>query len=165
MWTPVGGPPCERAWGRADPVGGEQALVLTPGQPEAQMSSFPDTSHEGGPSSPAPITQPVGPEPWLSRGWGIIAILCVPDQGGHCCLFYPLTKDRPAGPAVSEFLWPGEALLPFLPPSREGHAESASLPGATALAPGQVKGTWVTQHWEEKAEGPLMEGQRELLSK
>lgn len=64
---------------------------------------------------------------------------------------------------MSEFLWPGEALLPFLPPSPEGHAESASLSGATALAPGQVKGTGVTQHWEEKAEGSLTERQIELL--
>lgn len=106
-------------------------------------------------------SQPAGPETWLSLGWGIIPILCVSGQGGHCCLFYPLTKARPAGPAVSEFLWPGEALLPFLPPSPEGHAESASLPGDTALAPGQVKGTWVTQPQEQKAEGSLMEGQRE----
>lgn len=106
-------------------------------------------------------SRPAGPETWLSLGWGIIPILCVSGQGGHCCLFYPLTKARPAGPAVSEFLWPGEALLPFLPPSPEGHAESASLPGATALAPGQVKGTWVTQPQEQKAEGSLMEGQRE----
>ena len=115
-----------------------------------------------GPAPPAPITRPAGPETWLSLGWGIIPILCVSGQGGHRCLFYPLTKARPAGPAVSEFLWPGEALLPFLPPSPEGHAESASLSGATALAP-QVKGTGVTQHWEERAEGSLTEGQRELL--
>ena len=82
-----------------------------------------------------PSPGPAGPETWLSLGWGIIPILCVSGQGGHRCLFYPLTKARPAGPAVSEFLWLGEALLPFLLPSPEGHAGSASLSGATALVP------------------------------
>lgn len=118
--------------------------------------------HRRMPLPPSPW--PLGPEPWLSRDWGIIAILCVSGQGGHCCCFYPLTKARPAGPAVSEFLWLGGGVpsLPFLPPTPEGHAESACLPEATALTPGlgQVKGSWVTQHWAEKAEDSLIGGQR-----
>jgi hypothetical protein len=145
---------------------GSRALLLAPRLgSEAQKSNFPDTSHLGGTSSLPPSPQPPGPEPWLSRGWGIITILCVSGLGRHCCLFYPLTKARPAGPAVSEFLWPGEALLPFLPPTQESPAESASLlGGTTAVASGQVKGTWVTQHWEEQAEGSLMEKQRNSSS-
>lgn len=74
------------------------------------------------------LPQPPSPSQ-LSLGWGISPILYVSGQGRHSCLFYPLTKARPARPAVSEFLWPGEASLPFLPPSPEGHAESASLSG------------------------------------
>lgn len=126
-------------------------------------SNFPDTFRWGRTSSPCPHHPASGPETWLSLGWGIIPILYVSGQGRHSCLFYPLTKARPARPAVSEFLWPGEALLPFLPPSPEGHAESASLSGATAPAPGQVKGIGVMQHWDKKAEGSVTEGQRALL--
>lgn len=58
-----------------------------------------------------------------------------------------------------------EALLPFLLPSPEGHAESASLLGATAVAPGQMKGPGVTQPWEEKAEGVTRQRVGELLFK
>lgn len=98
------------------------------------------------------LPQPPSPSQ-LSLGWGISPILSVSGQGGHSCLFYPLTKARPARPAVSEFLWLGKPHFLF---SRQAQRATQSLPacrGATALAPGQVKGTGVTQHWEEKAGG------------
>lgn len=121
-----------------------------------------------------PPPWPLGPEPWLSLGWGIIAILCVSGQGGHCCRFLSPHKSqaRPAccvrvSVAGGGGRGRGGPSLLFLPPTPEGHAESACLPEATALTSGlgQVKGPWVTQHQEEKAEESLTGGQRELLFK
>lgn len=111
--------------------------------PEAQM-------RPAGTGAPAPIT--------LATGSRALALSALGDYRHSLCFwpgrallpfFYPLTKARPARPAVSEFLWlgggvlRGEPSLPFLPPTPEGHAESACLPEATTLtsALGQVKGT------------------------
>lgn len=67
---------------------------------EAQM-------RQAGTGAPAPITLATGSRALALSALGIIVILCVSGQGGHCCCFYPLTKARPARPAVSEFLWLG----------------------------------------------------------
>lgn len=144
-------------------VGPKLSLLLLL-NPEAQMPNFSDTVAGGEGRVPLPPSPwPLGPEPKLSRGWGIIAILCVSSQDGQLLLFIsPHKSQARQACCVRVSVAGGERSLPFLPLTPEGRAESACLLEAGALTSGlgQVKGTWVTQHWEEKAEESLMGGQR-----
>lgn len=93
-------------------------------------------------------------------------------RAGIAAVFIPSQKPGPPGLLCQSFcdwggLGGGGPSLPFLPPTPEDQAESACLTEATALTSGlgQVKGTWVTQHQEEKVEESLIGGQREPLFK
>lgn len=131
---------------------------------EVQMPNFSDILHQARMGTPAPITLATGSRALALCGAGGLSPFSVSlARAWHRCCFYPLTKARPARPAVSEFLllgcvggW-GAPSLPFLPPTPEGRVESACLLEAAAITSGlgQVKGAWVTQHWAEKAEDSL----------
>lgn len=128
---------------------------------------------QAGTGAPAPTTLATGSRALALSGLGDYRhSLCFWPGRALLPFFIPSQKPGPPSLLCQSFCgWGGgrgggPSLL-FLPPTPEGHAESACLPEATALTSGlgQVKGTWVTQHQEEKAEESLTGGQRELLFK
>lgn len=141
---------------------GSKLSLLVLLNPEAQIPNFSDTA-AGRDGCPCPHH----PGRWVQspsslRAGGLSPFSASPARTGSRCCLYPLTKARPARPAVSEFLWLGgnPHFLFSLQPQRA--VQSACLLEAAALTSGlgQVNGTWVTQHWEEKAEESLIGGQK-----
>lgn len=122
MGVPV--PACGRACCEARPCQWERSshswssLTLKLTCPTSQ------TLRQAGTGAPAPITLALGPEPKLSPGWGIIAILCVSSQDGQLLLFISPHKSQARQAccvrvSVAGGVCVGEPSLPFLPPTPE----------------------------------------------
>lgn len=105
---------CEPKWVCPSICVGEPLLCVRAGMKlslslllhrEAQMPNFSDILHQARMGTPAPIALATRSRALALCGAGGLSPFSVSlARAWHCCCFYPLTKARPARPAVSEFL-------------------------------------------------------------
>lgn len=132
--------------------------------PDSQVGLQTHCTGEG-PAAPAPITRPAGqrvqrPGSRWARGLSPFSVSLA--RAGTAASFILSQRPGPQGLLCQSFCGGGKPYFLF---SHQAQRATQSLPtcrGATTRVP-QVKGTGVTQHWEERAEGSLTEGQRAPL--
>lgn len=118
-----------------------------------------------GPAPPAPITRASGSTDLALAGQGDYPhSLCLwPGRASLPLLSFHKGQARRAC-CVRVSVARG-SLTSFSPAKPRGPRRVCQLVGGHCSSSRQVKGTLVTQHWGEKAEGSLTEGQRELFFK